>query len=655
MQTFITVGIAVSLLLSAPSRATPEQQTQENQGWAHYGGSLSGDRYVAPSSISPETISNLSPAWEFRTGDATSGVKYGGRPSKFRATPILLDDKLIFSTGFNRVFAINPETGKQIWAFNPKVNFSRGYSEMFTSRGVAGRKSLSKHGNQVCGVQIFLGTLDARLIALDARTGRKCPNFGDNGEIDLSEGIRNYRRWDYSVTSPPIIVDDLVVVGSAIGDNGATELESGIVRAYHVVSGNLVWSWDPIPRGVDHPTATNWTDGSNMKTGGGNVWSVMSADVERDIIYLPTTSPSPDFYGGKRLGDNAFANSIVALRASTGQFLWGYQTVRHDLWDSDLASQPLLFDYTDANGQTRPALAQATKMGFIFVLDRETGEPLHEVQERWVPQTDIPGEQTASTQRFPAIQLHTTDARPLRLWNNGPDHAAVCAKLLDGVRYEGIFTPPSLEGTLLYPGNGGGTNWGSMAYNPQAKIGYLTVNRLPTIVKLIPRPEFRSAKRRGTLNGLPAQHTAQNGAPFGMARVDVYNPENSLPCLEGPWASVVAVDLNQGAILWEKPVGDVPGVNKGTRANNWGFYASGGPIVTAGNIVIIASPFDQKLRAHNGTTGEMVWHTDLPAGAHATPMSYRFKGQDYIVVTAGGRMPDSNERGDFVVAYKLNK
>lgn len=655
MQIFITATITILLAFSVTSKASQKHQSQEEQSWLHYGGSLAGDRYVAPSAISPETIHTLSPAWEFRTGDATSSTKYGGRSSKFRATPILLDNKLIFSTGFNRVFAINPETGKQVWTFDPKVDFSRGYSEMFTSRGVAGRKNLSQHGNQICSAQVFLGTLDARLIALDARTGQKCPYFGDDGEVDLSKGIRNYRRWDYSVTSPPIVVGDLVVVGSAIGDNGATELESGIVRAYHATSGNLVWSWDPIPRSADHPSVTSWTDGANSKTGGGNVWSVMSADAERDIIYLPTTSPSPDFYGGKRLGDNAYANSIVALRASTGQFLWGYQTVRHDLWDFDLASQPLLFDYIRANGQTRPALAQATKMGFIFVLDRETGEPLHEIQERPVPQTDIIGEQTAPTQRFPAIQLHTTDARPLHLWNNGPNHAAVCAKLLNGVRYEGIFTPPSLEGTLLYPGNGGGTNWGSMAYNPQTKIGYLTVNRLPTIVKLIPRTEFRAAKRRGTLNGLPAQHTAQNGAPFGMARVDVYNPENSLPCLEGPWASVVAVDLNQGAILWEKPVGGVPDISNDARANEWGFYASGGPLVTAGNIVIIATPFDQKLRAHNGTTGEMVWQADLPAGAHATPMSYRYKGQDYIVVTAGGRIRDSKQRGDFVIAYKLNK
>ena len=654
MQTVLLVGIAVSLLFLVAPIATSYEQSRENQGWAHYGGSLSGDRYVAPSSISPKTIHNLSPAWEFRTGDATSGSKYGGRSSKFRATPILLDNKLIFSTGFNRVFAIDPETGKQIWTFNPEVDFSRGYSEMFTSRGVAGRQSPPRHDTRICDSQVFLGTLDARLIALDAETGQKCPNFGDRGKIDLSEGIRNYRRWDYSVTSPPIVVGDLVVVGSAIGDNGAAELEPGVIRAFHVETGDLVWSWDPIPRNVNHPAVANWADGAKSKAGGGNVWSVMSADPERDIIYLPTTSPSPDFYGGKRLGNNAFANSIVALKATTGEFLWGYQTVRHDLWDLDLASQPLLFDYIGANGQTRPALAQATKMGFVFILDRETGEPLHKVQERPVPQTDIAGEETAPTQRFPAIQLHTTDARPIRLWSNGPDHAQVCTKLLNGVRYEGIFTPPSLEGTLLYPGNGGGTNWGSMAYNPQSKIGYLTVNRMPTIVKLIPRSEFRAANRKGTLNGVRAQHTAQNGAPFGMARADVYNPENNLPCLKGPWASVVAVDLNQGKVLWEKPVGSVSGIDNSTKASNWGFYASGGPLVTAGNVVIIATPFDQKLRARDGTTGKIIWQANLPAGAHATPMSYRYKGNDYIVVAAGGRMRGSNERGDFVIAYRLN-
>lgn len=289
-------------------------------GWMHYGSSLAGDRYATPSEISPENVDRLSLAWIYRTGDATSGDAFDGNPSKFRATPILVDGKLIASTGFNRVFALNPATGEEIWTFDPNVDFSRKYSEMFTSRGVAAWKDASDDVER-CSARIFLGTLDARLFAIDADSGLLCEDFGKGGTVDLSAGIKRYRKWDYSVTSPPTVVGDLVIVGSAIGDNGAAHLESGVVRAYDVRSGSQVWSWDPIPRSTDHPGASSWTNVRRNRTGGANVWSVMSADHTRDLVFLPTTFPSPDFYGGKRLGDNAFANSVVALRASTGEFV----------------------------------------------------------------------------------------------------------------------------------------------------------------------------------------------------------------------------------------------------------------------------------------------------------------------------------------------
>lgn len=640
------------MMLAVTTSVQADDKPTLHSKWAHYGASLAGDRYATPSAISPGTIGNLVKAWEFRTGDATSGEAYDGQPSKFRSTPILVEGKLIFSTGFNRVIAVDPADGTQIWSFDPKVDFSRSYSEMFTSRGVTAWQSApSLTQGTGCGTRIFLGTLDARLIAINAATGERCPGFGTSGEIDLSEGIDRYRVRDYSVTSPPTVVGNLVIVGSSIGDNGATDLESGVVRAFNVQNGSLVWAWDPIPRSTRHPGVNSWKDGHKTGSGGANVWSVMAADEGRDIIYLPTTSPSPDFYGGERLGDNAYANSIVALRASTGEFLWGYQTVRHDLWDLDLAAQPLLFDFVAEDGISIPALAQATKMGFVFVLNRETGQALGTIEDRPVPQTDVPGEVTAATQKFPQLRLHTTDVRPLKIWNFSEAHRSACQTMLEGVRYEGIFTPPSVKGTLLFPGNGGGTNWGSMAYNPQTKIGYLTVNRLPTIVRLIPRTRFQMARRKGTLKGFPAQHTAQSGSPYGMARLDVYNPDNGLPCLEGPWASLVAVDLAEGKILWEKPAGTIPGLPE--EAAEWGAYASGGPIVTAGGVVFLPTPHDFMLRAYEGTTGQLLWQTALPAGAHATPISYRFEGEDYVVVTAGDKLATGKGRGDFVIAYKL--
>ena len=607
-------------------------------GWAHYGGSLGGDRYAAPSGITPESVERLTLAWVYRTGDATDGDGFDGNRSKFQATPILVRGKLIASTGFNRVFAVDAGTGEEVWTFDPKVSFARSYSEMFTSRGVAAWQDATVTGGP-CRARIFLGTLDARLFALDADTGIPCADFGKRGEVDLSVGIARFRKRDYSVTSPPTVVGDLVIVGSAIGDNGSAEMEPGVVRAFNVTDGTLVWAWDPVPRSEDHPGAGSWAKVRDNRTGGANVWSVMSADPGRDLVFLPTTSPSPDFYGGMRLGDNAFANSVVALKASSGEFVWGYQTVRHDLWDYDLASQPLLFEHASADGKKRPAIAQATKTGFVFVLDRESGEPLHPVEEREVPRSDVAGEEAARTQPFPKLQLHDTDARPLRFWDYTAEHRAGCQRLMAGVRYEGIFTPPSLGGSMLYPGNPGGTNWGSMAYDRGSRIGYLVVNRWPTIVKLIPRREFRAAQRKGTLNGVRAQHTEQDGTPYGMARTELMH--NGRPCLEGPWSTLAAVDLDEGVIRWERPAGTVPSVN------------SGGPMVTAGGVVFLATTYDKMLRAYDGTGGDELWARKLPAGAHSTPMGYRHDGMDYVVVTAGADLASGRGRGDHVIAFRL--
>ena len=602
-------------------------------GWSHYGASLGGDRYAAPSTITRENVGHLSPAWVYRTGGATDGSGFHGNPSRLQATPILVQGKLIASTGFNRVFALDPATGAEIWTYDPEVDFSRPYSEPFASRGVAAWNGPASAADP-CRTRVFLGTLDARLIALDADKGTPCADFGKDGEVDLSAGVRGFRPRDYSVTSPPAVVGDLVIVGSAIGDNGAAEVESGVVRAYHVGDGSLAWAWDPLPRSDDHPAADGWEAATRNRTGGANVWSVMSADPERDLVFLPTTSPSPDFYGGMRPGDNAFANSVVALRASTGEFVWGYQTVRHDLWDYDLAPQPLLFDRTATDGERRPALAQATKTGFVFVLDRETGEPLHPVEERAVPRSDVPGEQAARTQPFPKLRLHATDARPLPFWNFNAEHRAACERLTAGVRYDGIFTPPSLEGTLLYPGNGGGTNWGSMAYDRGSQIGYVVVNRMPTIVKLIPREQFRAAARQGTVNGARAQHTEQAGTPYGMARFELLH--DGVPCLEPPWSTLVALDLDRGEVLWEQPLPST---------------IAGGPMVTEGGVVFHAS--NHTLRGYSGDDGSELWAGELAAGAHATPMGYRHDDMDYVVVSAGDALAGGGGRGDHVIAFTV--
>lgn len=628
---------------------TPDPPVAE---WRHHGGGLDGTRYAHDAWITPENVGTLEPAWEYRTGDATGDPdRYFGRNSTFKATPILFHDRLVFSTGFNRVVALDPGTGEELWTHDPGVDFSVEYSEMFTSRGVAAWSDPMAPEGAPCAHSIYLGTLDARLIALDAETGGPCADFGSNGEVDLSEGIRNFRRGEYSVTSPPLVVNGVVVVGSSIGDNGAVTLDEGAVRAFDARTGELRWRFDPIPRAEGDSGWEGWDGRQARRTGGGNVWSIMAADAERDLIFLPTTSPSPDFYGGERRGENRHANSIVALRARSGEMVWSYQVVRHDLWDYDLASQPLLLDL-DMNGARRPVLALATKMGFVFVLDRETGEPIHDVEERSVPGSPVRGEDAAPTQRFPRIQLHPTDPLDLQRWSVDEDHEARCDAMLDGIRYEGIFTPPSLDGSLLYPGNAGGVNWGSMAADPASGVALVAVNRLPTVVKLIPRDDFERLDAIGTVNGVEAQYTEQSGTPYGMARFDVLDPETGLPCFAGPWSTLVALDLVSGDVLWEMPAGaGVQGDAPGVPSAEWGSWVRGGPILTSGGVGFLATPLDFSLRAIDMATGEVLWRGGLPAAPGATPMAYRHEGRSFVVTTAGGDLAEGEGRGDWVIAW----
>jgi quinoprotein glucose dehydrogenase len=643
--TAIVVGLTLMLVLL---RAGADD-------WGHYGGGLDGARFARGQIITPETVTGLERAWLFQTGDAThDDGRYFGRRSSFKATPILVGGKLVFSTGFNRVIALDPTTGGELWRYDPKVDFTIQYSEMFTSRGVAAWRDPEAEPDDECATRIFLGTLDARLIAVDAANGRECDGFGTRGLVDLTKGIANFRRGDYSMTSSPTVVNDTVITGSSVGDNGGVELDSGVVRGWDARTGRLRWSWDPIPRDPSKPGWESWEHGSGRRTGAANVWTTISADADRDLVFLPTTSPSPDFYGGSRLGDNRYANSIVALRATTGELEWAYQVVHHDLWDYDLASQPLLLEL-DIDGRSQAALALATKMGFVFVLDRETGIPLLPVTEREVPQSDVPGERAAPTQRVPSITLHPVAPAMPKTWEYDEVHANTCRQMIAGARYEGPFTPPSLNGTLLYPGNPGGVNWGSMAAHTERGIAFVAVNRLPTLVKLIPRKDFSRLARIGKLNGFDAQFTAQSGTPYGMARYEVYNRDNSLPCYEGPWATLVALNLSSGAKLWEVPAGVAPNLHKGSEAVNWGFYIAGGPMATAGGVVFLATPFDYRIRAYDMHDGRVLWSAELPAQPHATPMSYELDGAQYVLITAGGDRADGKGRGDYLVAFRLSQ
>src|SRR5216684_4291552 len=591
------VALLASLTLN--SRA----QSKGDLGWPTYSNDPDGTRFSPAQQINRSNVEQLKVAWTFRTGALPHDEELD-KKAAFEATPILVDGKLFLSTPYDHVIALNPETGAKLWQFDPQLELPYGSSEV-TSRGVSAWREPRAKAGKPCALRIFIGTLDARLIALDGATGKPCSDFGTNGEIDLTNGVRLRDPGDYQVTSAPAIFKDLVITGSSMGDNRAVTVERGIIRAFDARSGNLRWTWDPI---------APWAYQTTPRTGAGNAWSTISVDTERDLVFIPTGSASPDYYGGIRAGDNKWANSIVALRASTGEFIWGFQVVHHDLWDYDVAAQPTLFTWKDGT----PAVVINTKMGHVFVLNRLTGAPLLPMEERPVPQTDIPGEKTWPTQPFSTIALVPEMISPPAMWGKTPEDIRWCQERIKASRSEGIFTPPSLQGSIVFPGNVGGVNWGSAAYDPQRHLMFANTNRLIAWVKLIPRASYEAETKVEQDNRIYGEFGDQRGAPFGLYRTFLFSPGGT-PCNTPPWGTTAAVDLFTGKIAWDVPLGSfAPGQQTGT-------INLGGPMVTAGGLVFTAAAMDNFIRAFDSETGKELWKYELPAGGQAAPMTYIFK------------------------------
>jgi len=607
-------------------------QAKPDAGWPNYGNDGGGTRYSPASQIDRSNVMQLKVAWTYRTGALPHDEELD-KKAAFESTPVLVDGKLFLSTPYDHVIALNPETGAKIWEFDPKLELPYGSSEV-TSRGVSAWRDPQLKVGKPCVLRIFMGTLDARLIALDGVTGKPCSDFGTDGEVDLTTGVKLRDPGDYQVTSAPAIVKDLVITGSSIGDNRAVTLERGIVRAFDARTGKLRWTWDPI---------APWAYQTTPRTGAGNAWSTISVDVERDLVFIPTGSASPDYYGGIRKGDNKWANSVVVLRATTGEFIWGFQVVHHDIWDYDVASQPTLFAWKDGS----PAIAITTKMGRVFVLNRLTGAPLLPVAERPAPTSDIPGEESWPTQPASTISLVPEKLSPEDAWGKDAQEKQWCAEKIKAARSGEIFTPPSLQGTLVYPSNVGGVNWGSAAYDPQRHLLFVNTNRLPIFVKLIPRDQLADARKNASdSDRLYGEFARQTGAPFAMFRIALLSP-SKLPCNPPPWGTVAAVDLFEGKKVWDVPLGSwIPGMNTGT-------ITLGGPMVTAGDVLFTAAAMDNYLRAFDSETGKELWKYELPAGGQATPMTYTLKGKQFVVIAAGGHGKLGTKQGDYVIAFKL--
>lgn len=616
--------------------------------WPAYGGDAGGARHSALTQIAPENVADLDVAWVYHSGDVEDGSGGGLARSSFQNTPILVDDMLYLCTPFNRVIALDPESGEERWSYDPGVDRSRMY--LLNCRGVSSFIDTAAAAGTTCRHRIFTGTLDARLIALDARTGKPCAGFGDGGAVDLRGGIGDVKPGEYGVTSAPTIIADRVVVGSMVLDNRRTDMPGGVVRAFDARTGAEVWGWDPVP-----PMAPGPTGGPRYRRGTTNAWSTFSADLDLGLIYVPTGNTSADYYGGHREGSDYYSSSVVALDAASGEVRWHFQTVHHDVWDYDVPAQPTLFTFHGDSGAV-PALAQVTKLGHVFVLDRRTGEPLFPVEERPVPQAGaVPEETLSPTQPFPVRPppLHPSTLTPDDAWAAMPWQRDECRDRIASMRSDGIFTPPGTERMIQYPGAGGGMNWGSASVDEDRRILVVNTMRGANLIRLVPRAEFEARFPDGPPD---MGFEPQAGTPYAVERLPFLSSEGA-PCTPPPWGTLVGVDVAHGEVAWEIPLGTVRGLVP------WflvpfapeGVPNFGGPITTASGLTFIAATTDRYLRAFETETGQELWRGDLPFGGQSTPMTYRLRadGRQYVVIAAGGHWLFPGAVGDAVVAFAL--
>jgi len=645
-------------LFALSASVAPAIAGAQEIGWEANGRDIQGTRYLPAREITRENVHRLESAWTYRTGEADA-IFATEKETSFESTPLVVDGTMYVGTPLGRVIALDPATGRERWVYDPKIARDVEYGD-FASRGVSSWLDTEAPAARACRRRIFAATAQSQLVALDARDGKPCAGFGRDGMVDLTQGLRipPFEPGAYSMTSPPVVVNGLVVTGSSVADNTRPDLPSGEVRAWDARTGALKWSWDPVPQNPADPAYREWRGAMAHKTGAANAWSVLAADPDRGLVYVPTGSAAPDYYGALRLGDNRYANSIVALRAATGEVAWAFQTVHHDLWDYDNASPPALVTLR-RNDRAIPAVLQATKSGMLFVFDRETGTPVFAVEERPVPASDTPLEEAARTQPFTAI---TPPLSPHRftvddVWAINDADREACHAAIAGLRNEGIFTPPSVKGTLVLPSNIGGAQWGGVAVDPERQIAVVPVNRVAAMVQLIPRQGFdlKRARKDDERLGHDYEYNMMHGTPYVMRRRILLSP-SGVPCTPPPFGTLVAIDLRTGARLWESPLGSVAGLVGPEMASklapDWGSPNLGGPIVTAGGVVFIAAALDRALHAFDVETGRELWRGALPASGKATPMSYRLaSGEQYVVVTAGGG--DVWGKGDHVVAFRL--
>ena len=635
------------------------QVNAEVDDWTAYGKDSGGGHYSKASEITPENVHNLERAWVHRSGDFQDGANTRGTISNeiqtsFQATPLLVDETLYYCTPFNRVFALNPETGEEKWIFDPEVDPSG--RPLKTCRGLSSWKDSNKSQSDICYHRIVGVTMDVELFSIDGKTGKLCDDFGNEGIVNLRKGLGNHPDTYYWSSSPPAIIGDKLIVGGSVIDNLSINIPGGVVRAYDIRTGELIWYWDPIPPGKE---AVLDDDGNHLyQRGTANVWSIISTDPDLNMIYLPTGNASPDYYGGHRKGLDYYNSSVVALNADTGEVVWHFKTVYHDVWDYDVPSQPTFYDI-EKDGKIIKALAQTTKMGLVFLLNRETGEPIYPIEEREVPQGSLEGENLSKTQPFPTKPL------PLNPINFDPDEAygftfwdrGYCKRTAKKLRNEGLYTPPSLQGSIHYPSAIGGNNWGGPAVDHSRNVMVVNTMNLASLIVMIPRADCDKSLDELAINDTQARFTAieQNeGIPYCNLRSMGFFSPLGVPCTKPPWGTLTAVDLNTGDHLWNVPLGTSKDIAPFPFWWIKGAPNMGGPTVTASGVTFIAATSDYYLRAFNTETGEELAKFRLPTGGHATPMTYKNKdGRQFVVIAAGGHWAIGTPASDHLIAFAL--
>jgi quinate dehydrogenase (quinone) len=631
---------------SSEPAVTPVAEGTEQKDWAHWGNTTAGNRFAALDQINKGNIDKLQVAWTFRTGDIPESTGAGAEDQN---TPLQIGDTVYTCTAYGKVFALDADSGAQRWKFDPQgtaPNWQRcrglGYSDAPAS---------TDNLPTACTKRLFLPTGDARLIAINAETGQPCEEFGNKGTVDLTTDMGEVKPGYYQQTSTPLVAGDVVIIGGRVADNYSTGEPPGVVRAYDVRSGELVWAWDPgNPNTTKRPPA-----GETYTRGTPNVWSAMSYDARLGLVYLPTGNATPDFFAGQRTEfDDKWSSSIVAIDVKTGQVRWHFQTTHHDLWDFDLPAQPLLYDVPDDKGGTQPALAQVTKQGEIFLLNRETGVPISRVEERPVPQGNVPGERYSPTQPFsvdmPSIGNQTLTESDM--WGATPFDQLMCRIQFKGMRHEGVYTPPGMDRALQFPGSLGGMNWGSVSVDPTTHYMFVNDMRLGLANYMIPRDKIAAGA-----SGIEMGVVPQEGTPFGAMR-ERFLSAAGIPCQKPPFGTLSAIDLKTRKLMWQVPVGTVQDTGPlGIRMHlpiPIGMPTLGASLATQSGLLFFAGTQDFYLRAFDTGNGNEIWKARLPVGSQSGPMTYVSPktGKQYILLTVGGAR-QSPDRGDYVIAYAL--